>query len=166
MEPLSLIAIAVAFAVALFSLSRAAAARRELAAAHEEIALLRKQLPHSGRSREEEEEEEEEEEPEEEPEAAAEAPEEAAVEPEVPAEPTIDPAVVARANEILRSAKALAQHIGFDHEVKVGHATGVRVAVPVEDEIDESAIAHLRATSPAVLDVGERDDERFLIIRR
>ena len=172
MEPLSLVAIAVAVVVTAVALTRAASARRELEAMRTELAALKRRL--SARPDDDRDEKAElaavREEPRVEPEAATsdaeEDEEDEGDEEDEAAVAEVDPSVVSRAREMLREAQDLARHTGFDHEVEVNGRTGVRVTVVIEDELDESAFTHLCATSEAVLEAGTRGDDRFLVIRR
>ncbi len=97
------------------------------------------------------------------PESEPEPEPESEPEPE-PESAEVDPAVVARAEEMFRDARALAQQIGFDYLVKVGDQEGYRVSVDVESDLDNRAIAYLEEHEDRVLEVRRKDGKTQVIV--
>ncbi|MCA9622832.1 MAG: hypothetical protein KC731_27625 [Myxococcales bacterium] len=73
--------------------------------------------------------------------------------------------MVARAEAILRDAKAFAHHLGFDFEIEMDGETGIRVPVTLEGDTDQLAYAHLKQHE-AVLGTLDKDGKPYLVLRR
>ena len=69
--------------------------------------------------------------------------------------------VTVRASEILAEAKRVAMLISFDF---AGDRTGQRVPIQSKTELDEQALAHLKDTEKAVLDVVREGGETFIVL--
>lgn len=200
MNPVSIVALVVAFIVLVVGLARAAAARKaldevraeldkakravdevraELGEANSELEEARKKLralEAAAKAAEKEAEKKEAEKKEAAEREAAEAAEKKAAEKRAAEKkaaekkaaekkpPKVD-LVRKRADKILQDARNLARFVGFDNQIEIDGQKGVRVTVPMKDDLDKQAFEHLRANSDAVLDVGERNGERFLVVR-
>jgi type IV secretory pathway VirB10-like protein len=165
----SIIAIAVAVLVAVIGLARSSAAQRQLGEVREELEAAKRELaeaqkklralePPAKPAKKKKPAPKPPPPPPEEPEAP-EAPEE-------PEEPGLDMKEVSRrAEKMLKDARLMARHVGFDNQIEVKGKKGIRVSVQVEDEIDAGALEHLRTTADAVLDAGEDDGEHYVIVK-
>ena len=175
MDPVSLAAIAVAVIAVVVAALRVASLNKELAAvraklddATAELARSQKSIraleaapkpePVEAEAREVEPAAPLVEEPAE-PEPAADEPPE-----ESPDLPEVDAAVIKRAKEMLRDARLMARHVGFDSEVNVNGQTGTRVIVQLETDVDQEAFAYLRDHSADVLDAGTRNGDIYLVV--
>lgn len=160
MDPVSLIAVVIAAAVAVVSLMRASSAARAAAEARSELEEVKAALEAAEAklaSR---------------PTASLPAPEpepasEPEPEPESDPEPETgpDPEVVKRAEQMLHDARIFGQHIGFDAQVEVNGTTGTRVPVEVTSELDERAFAYLSATDETILEASADGDDHYVILR-
>jgi hypothetical protein len=167
----SIIAIAVAVLVAVIGLARASGAQKQLAEVQGELEAAKRELAHAQkklRALEKPAKPAKKEKPA--PKAAPppeepEEPEEPEP-PEEPEEPGLDPnEVKRRAEKMLKDARLMARHVGFDNQIEVRGKKGIRVSVEIDDELDAGALEHLRTSSEAVLDAGEKDGEHYVIVK-
>ena len=174
MDTPNIIAIAVAVLVAIVGLSRASGARKELEAVRGELDEAKRELEEAQkklRALEEPAKPAKKAKPAPKPTPEPEKPKEPEEpkEPEAPPEPEepkIDQRKVKRrAEKMLKDARLMARHVGFDNQIEVKGKKGIRVAVQLKDDLDASALEHLRTTSDAVLDAGEEAGDHYVIVK-